>query len=81
MTPPLPPASTTGTVAGVGGPAALKCPCGATARDTQKERGRFLARHMGNCKTAERKAFTKQLAAGVRSVMADENRDFKGGQL
>jgi hypothetical protein len=42
--------------------------CGAHC-DKKNELNRFLRRHPGKCQ--QRKAFTKQLAAGVRSVDAD----------
>lgn len=58
----------------------LKCECGATARNTSKESGRFKRRHLGNCKYARPLTVAKQLAADVRSVLADEARDFEGGQ-
>lgn len=46
--------------------ARLTCPCGASAANTSKERGRFKRRHPALC--ADRKKFTKQLAQGTRSV-------------
>jgi hypothetical protein len=48
----------------------LKCDCGATARDTCKERKRFKLRHPRLC--TERRKFTKQLAQSTRSVEYDE---------
>lgn len=59
----------------------LKCECGATARATGKERGRFLRRHMENCQKAKRAAISKEFAAGVRSVSADAPTDFEGRQV
>lgn len=41
------------------------------ARAGAKDYNRFAKRHGVNCKKAERTAFTKQLAAGTRSVDAD----------
>lgn len=51
----------------------LKCPCGASAKNTSKERGRFLRRHPALCvKTTSRadaaKLFAAQLARGTRST-------------
>ncbi len=46
----------------------LTCVCGASANNTLKERARFLRRHGEKCLATERKAFTKQLAQGTRSV-------------
>jgi hypothetical protein len=57
----------------------LTCPCGAKARNTTKERGRFKRRHPSLC--SERFKFTKQLATGTRSVDADVKRDFEGERL
>jgi|HubBroStandDraft_3_1064219.scaffolds.fasta_scaffold736302_1 hypothetical protein len=48
---------------------ALRCECGATARDTSKERNRFKRRHPRLCQ--KHKAFMRQLAEGTRSVDAD----------
>ena len=47
----------------------LKCECGATARDTSKERNRFRERHPRLCE--RHKAFMRHLAEGTRSVAAD----------
>ncbi len=53
----------------------LTCECGATAKDTSKERGRFKRRHPKLCYA--RHKLTKQLAATTRAVDADrpENRE------
>jgi hypothetical protein len=54
----------------------LKCECGAAAKDTSKERGRFRRRHPAPCPTMERRRrqekFTKDLAASVDAVMDDD---------
>ena len=51
----------------------LTCECGASAKDTSKERGRFKRRHPKLC--YERKRFAKQLAATTRAVDADRSED------
>ena len=51
----------------------LSCDCGATARNTSKERGRFKRRHPELCK--KHKRFAKELAANTRSVDADRPED------
>lgn len=60
-------------------------PCGATVPDTSKYYNRFVKRHGVNCKQAERKAFTAQLASGTRSVDADgwmeESGEWREGSL
>jgi hypothetical protein len=48
----------------------LTCSCEATARNTPGEARRFLKRHPKLC--SERRAFTKRLAGGTRSVDYDE---------
>lgn len=47
----------------------LECACGARARDTSKERGRFNRRHgKDNCAKARRREVAKQLALGTKSA-------------
>lgn len=46
----------------------LICACGASARNTSKERGRFQRRHGARCIKTLRQQFTKQLAQGTRST-------------
>jgi hypothetical protein len=48
----------------------LSCPCGARCYNNSREARRFRLRHPVLCQA--RKQFTKQLAAGTRSVDADE---------
>lgn len=51
----------------------LKCECGATARNTSKERGRFKRRHPAKCKERhEKQAYTKELGRTYKSVLADK---------
>ena len=47
----------------------LRCKeCGAEARNTQRERPRFLKRHGLNCQKRKRTEFNQRLAAGTRST-------------
>ncbi len=51
----------------------LTCPCGASCKNTRKEKKRFLQRHPLLC--TERKKFAKQLGATVKSVQLTVNED------
>jgi hypothetical protein len=54
----------------------LSCPCGAICYNNSREARRFRLRHPVLCQA--RKQFTKQLAAGTRSVDEDERRQQDG---
>ena len=56
-------------------PNLLNCDCGASAKDTSKERGRFKRRHPKLCYA--RHKLTKQLAQAVRSVEPTTWEDFR----
>jgi len=59
------------TVLPINGMRQIQCSaCGATAPNDSRNRNRFSKRHPGKCQ--ERRAFTKQLAEGVRSVEDQE---------
>lgn len=50
----------------------LKCDCGATARDTSKERNRFRARHPRLCEERRKnRQWMKENAGHYRAVIAD----------
>ena len=53
----------------------LQCPCGASANDTSKERGRFLSRHLSNCPVPQKIARTKAQATVDNVVLDDDAPD------